>query len=370
MENSTATMIASVQPANRLDGLGARLFVQAGPKHAPWVLRLADSDNIGVVYSLHGPTRSSLKSLARQHERSLGDTSGLMIDAGRYAGKSRVPATTPLDADWIREQHRAGLRWALTDSGYIADGDSVGLSSVLQQASPLGPDVIVVLAVHKRWLTQRAAELREVVEAAGLPVALMVEDDDDPFDTPAAVTGLIHLLACAVPVLSLRNDISAIGAIAFGAEAGAIGATTSLRHFFPQREGGGGGNRGKAAAVVPQALAYRQLERIADAYRSDPNQLYWPCTCTECVGRTLNWIIDEEDAFIHSYLSLSSVAAHVLSSPEPDDQKTSWIEKCKFAQSVNLDIEGSTGVPWEPPRFQAAWVKAWSSITANAPRRP
>ncbi|MFI6827559.1 hypothetical protein ACIBG5_10700 [Kribbella sp. NPDC050241] len=374
MENSTLMTAASARSRVRLDGLGVRLFVQAGPVHQPWVLRLAGADDLGVglgaVYSLQGPTRRTMKDLVRRHAASGLQLADVLIDAGRYAGKRRVPASTPLDADWIREQHRAGIPWALTDSGYIAEGDVAGIRDVLGYGARLGPQVIVVVAVHKSWLTQRAAALRDAIDAAGVPIALMVEDDNDPFATPAAVKGLIHVVSSEVPVLSLRNDISAIGAVAFGAEAGAVGVTTSLRHFYPNREGGGGPRRGLPAAVVPQALSYRQLDRIADAYRSDPGQAYWRCPCSQCMGYTLNWLAGEKDAFVHSYLSLSIVAAHVLASPEPEDQMTSWIETCKFAQSVNLEIEGETGVPWEPPRFQAAWVKAWTTIKSNQQRRP
>ncbi len=374
MENSTLMAAASARSRVRLDGLGVRLFVQALPVHQPWVLSLAGADDLGVglgaVYTLRGPTRRTMKDLIRRHAASGLAISDVLVDAGRYAGKRRGLASTPLDVDWVREQHRLGIQWALTDSGYVAEGDLAGLRDVLGYAARLGPRVIAVLAVHKSWLTRRAAELRDAIDAAAIPVALMVEDDDDPFDTPTAVRGLIHVVSSEIPVLSLRNDISAIGAVAFGAEAGAVGVTTSLRHFYPIREGGGGPGRGLPAAVVPQALAYRQLDRIADAYRGDPGQVYWRCPCSQCMGYTLNWLTGEQDAFIHSYLSLSIVAAHVLASPDPEDQKTSWIETCKFAQSINLEIEGESGAQWEPPRFQAAWVKAAAVLQANQQRRP
>jgi hypothetical protein len=364
MESSTATVVAGLRPTRLLDGLDACLFTHAIPSQARWVTRLSGFDNIGAVYSLRGATRSTLKDLARRHQSVTGTTSDLLIDAGLYLGNGRDLAGGSLDPDWIRDQHRAGLRWALTDSGYVDEGDAAGLDSILHQAARLGDGVIATLPVHKRWLTERADELLRAIEEACVPVALMVEDVNDPFGTVRAVKGLIHLLGGEIPILSLRNDISAIGAIAFGAVAGAIGTRTSTRHFVPRSEGGGG-NRGKPAAVVPAALAYRQLERIADAYRREPNSLHWRCSCAECGGQTLNWVVEEDAAFIHSALSLGTVAARVLNSPSPDDRRKSWIESCKFAQSVNYEIESMAGVPWEPPKFQNAWVKACPRISAN-----
>jgi hypothetical protein len=192
----------------------------------------------------------------------------------------------------------------------------------------------------------------------------MVEDADDPFDTKSSVLGLVHLLESDVPILSLRNDCSAIGALAFGAVGGAVGTRTSLRHFFPIRDHGGFGGRGATAALVPMALVYKKLDRIVDAYRLDPSQPYWLCHCLECAGKTLNSIIEEEQAFAHSLMCLVRITAKVLSSPSPDDRRQSWIRTCQVAQSTNYEISGA-GVPWKPPAFQNAWVKAWAQLTAN-----
>jgi hypothetical protein len=46
--------------------------------------------------------------------------------------------------DWVSFQHHNQLPWALTDSGYCADGDLGGLNATLRAGAGLGTGVIIV----------------------------------------------------------------------------------------------------------------------------------------------------------------------------------------------------------------------------------
>ena len=138
----------------------------------------------------------------------------ILIDASLYTGKNRKFASAAPQRDWISFQHYHGLTWALTDSGYCADGDLGGLTATLQRGAALGPRVIVALPLAGSWVVDEASTVKDLIDRHSTPVALMVEDEKDPFDQPGAVKGLVEILGAETPVLLLRSDAAALGAIA------------------------------------------------------------------------------------------------------------------------------------------------------------
>jgi hypothetical protein len=90
-------------------------------------------------------------------------------------------ASAPLDRDWLRRQHDAGLP-VVTDSGYLAAGDVAGLRNILDQAAGWD-DVIAVLPLHMWWLDDRGGlpVLLERVQATGLPIGVVLEHGSNPF---------------------------------------------------------------------------------------------------------------------------------------------------------------------------------------------
>src|SRR4051812_28625439 len=147
------TRAASLRP---LPGIGEPLFVQAPITQAASVADVAASAEIGTVYTLKSylgrvqTKPADLDAVVRLHREKAGVDAGILIDAGRYAGKSRVLASTPIDAAFIDQQLALGLPWALTDSGYVSETDVAGLHSILQDAARLmkgGKRLIAVLPV-------------------------------------------------------------------------------------------------------------------------------------------------------------------------------------------------------------------------------
>lgn len=328
------------------------------------VAGLVREEGMGAVITVAVKDKKKrLAELAAAHRDLAGSCENVMFDANRYFGDSRVIGPADLDHSWIQAQWSTGCRYALTDSPYIGSGNLKALESVLSQTAAFGGRVVAALPLHIDWLLGDADRLIAAINASGVPVALIIEHRRDPFALPKAVLGLLKVLAqVKVNVSLLRCDLSAIGAVAFGASVGAIGTTTSLRHLFPivakdtKRRGGGA----QIAAYVPSCMTYRTLEKIFDAINADfAHQERWKCTCRYCDGELLSGIVDDVRAYQHSLASIAVMAEDLLTgSSSPAAMGKSWVEKCRHAQFVNLEIEADTGIHWETPKFLGAWHQA------------
>lgn len=343
-----------------LDGFGARMAVHAPASNADRVAGICAAEQLGAVYTI--PTTGSRSSMfataagvLRTHRLQVGAVDSVLLDAQRYSGNNRVPGTEPHDLGWTAHQHRNGQQWALTDSGYIAENDELALRATLEEGTRHTGHVVVALPLHASWLRRRADYVRRRIETAGRPVAVMLEHSDDPLGSRKTLQGLLEILHASVPVALLRCDVSAVGALAYGAATAAVGTKTGLRHIFPSRPGGGGLGRGKTAAVVPRALAYRQLDKIREAVVADSDQTRWVCNCSWCAGALLDGIFTEEDAFHHSLATLAELANGVITSPDPG---ATWKSMCFDAQFSAYDIAAETGLDWPVPRFLGHWLTA------------
>lgn len=335
--------------------------------------RLVQAEGMGIVFTLDTRVKhtvSRLRELADEHRRTVGPLEHVLLDANRYSGKNRKTKTR-LDPNWIKAQHGAGIRVALTDSPYLPAGDCKTLVSTLDQAAGFGDGVVAVLPLHLDWLTKKAdrAQLLQAINQAGVSVALILEHDHDPLGVQAAVAGLVQLLANAkVKVGLLRCDLSVIGAVAFGAAFGAVGVSTGLRHIYPLGKGGGGGHEPSIAALVARPMVYRSLAKINAAIAADPdNQDRWRCACRFCYDRMLSYIVDETQAYQHSLAAIAALGRDVLSGETQLERQHAWVRACLLAQTVNLEIASDTGLSWEPPKFQGAWHKLAAQLPALRP---
>src|SRR5690606_6966827 len=108
----------------------------------------------------------------------------ILLDAALYTGSARRKrAREGIDQSWLNHQHRE-LTWALTDSGYVADGDVEGLRTILTQsatahdrAQARSKGVLAALPLAVSWLTNRADALVAALNRIGTPVAIMLEHE-------------------------------------------------------------------------------------------------------------------------------------------------------------------------------------------------
>lgn len=339
------------------------LFVQAkGTVDAlPAVASLVREEGMGTVFTMgRGKNHQPLmKELAQAHRQVAGQIDHVLFDADRYSGQNRRVGATALDAGWIKAQRAAGVRLALTDSPYIPARDHVALVSTLAQTKGFGEGAVAVLPLSLAWLTKDVASLIAAINQAGVRVALVLEHRKDPLGVQAAVVGLVRLLdEVEVKVALLRSDLSVIGALAFGASMGAVGTSTSLRHYYPADDGGGIPRKPSIAAFVPWSMCYRTLQKINAAIDADPdNQQRWCCQCRFCNGALLNSIVSEVQAFQHSLAAIAILGEEILNSATPIERRCAWVNNCKHAEHVNHEIAADTGMSWEPPAYLAGWQK-------------
>ena len=283
----------------------------------------------------------------------------VMFDASRYNGNTRDSGIHTLSVKWVHAQWELGVAMAFTDSPYIPNSDRAALQSVLQQAAAMPQPLTAVLPLGLEWLKRDADLLREAINAAGVPVALVLEHAKDPLGVQSALQGLVHVLGANVPVVLLRSDLAAIGAVASGASMGAVGTRPSQRHLYPVTTGGRGSSF--TSAFVPHSMDFRKLETINIAKGRVPDNPEWfTCECAYCGGRGLDWIDTAEQAYLHSASAIARLSADVFDSPGgPQDARHVWLSKCINAQHINLTINHAMDGGWEPQEFLGAWRVAF-----------
>lgn len=338
---------------DQLDGLRDTLLVQCGPVDAAAALALANRPGAGVVVSTR--RRAELWALAA----SAADRP-MLVDASRYTGARRLMASEPFDPSWLDAQREARLP-VMTDSGYVAEGDGPGLSSILRRAIELG-DVIATLPLSPWWLSPSGGlpALLEHVHEAGVPIAVAMEHPGDPLGVARTLRGMLGLLDVGVPVIQLRCDLSGLGLMCHGAWAAAVGTRTSLRHLYPIKKRGGPVRRASVATVVRECLSFIGVDKIARAVQKDPeNSLWAACTCQVCAGRQLDWIAQltereqqERAAFGHALEMLFDLRDHLLRTPA--DRPQSWRAHCDAARCRYDELEAA-GFDWKRPPALNSW---------------
>ncbi len=385
---STPSPVTAIRP---LAGLESALLVHTvhlpnkGYPHAGVnaIRDLLSRDAIGVVYTIPRSKGRLATATACVHQtRQHSPDSDILLDASLYTGSTRKKATDGIDPGWVNRQHADGLRWALTDSGHVARDDRKGLERTLeesarahQRAQARGRGVLAALPLAVSWLTEQADVLAEAISRAGTPVALMLEDENDPLSRKNAVTGLVSVLQVDVPVAVLRCDMSILGALAYGATAVSVGDSSTLRHFYPIKDSSGGSSTPPPlATLVPQLLGYYHLTKIDDAITASPNLPVWLCPCRVCDGRRLDWIANVDPsltrpdvvAFEHAVSALAGIARHLFGDPVLAHQRpVRWFEAVREAQINHSEVMAPTGQPWEPSGALGRWFTHYTRTTST-----
>ncbi|MFC0115665.1 hypothetical protein [Kibdelosporangium aridum] len=351
----------------QLPSFGPPFMAHAPASAAALLAPLTRSDDIGAVITTRSATeaRKAIRRIRQANPRA-----AILIDADRYSGKHRGIGATCMTAQWVNIQLKAGLPWALTDSGYIPAGDLTALRAVLAWGAGV-TQVITALPLAIEWLTRDRDILIAELTAAGRPVALMLESEGDPLATTAAVTGLIAVLRCPVPVLLLRSDTSVLGALAHGAAAVSVGTKSGLRHIYPMSDEDSNGFTPPPAAYVPALKSYyRLMPKIEDAITRNPNLDVWTCDCSVCGGRSIAWIVFHTDpataAFEHSLAAQADVAKAILAFP-PAMRGSQWKTMCALAQLNHEKIVTKKNRTWQPAKALKAWVSSTPQPQTSTP---
>lgn len=364
-------------PASRVrhfrwhDDLQGTLFVQCRADQAAAASELVRGRaGSGLVLSGGGALRASRALKGYGFDRPI------LCDAERYKGRNRYLAEAAFDQEWIASQRRLQGP-VLTDSGYVEEGDVTGLRSILERTRRLGDDAIACLPLHLSWLknSDDVEKLCAEIVAHNVPVALVLEHRNDPLGVQGALRNLLKLLKLGTPIMLLRSDVSALGALCFGALCAAVGTMPALRHLYPVASGGGGGGERPVSILVPHCISYVTTDKVAGAIPLTPDQAHhWVCECDTCYGRQLDHFVTIDDydarveaAFCHSFQWLLDIRDELF---EPRltaaARRNSWIERCKSAAFYHEELaKAPLYRDWPVPAF----LKAWEAVGSPEPWR-
>jgi len=320
----------------------------------------ADADDVRDVVSRPGGgfvlVGESALAKAQEFKRA-GYDQPILADLRRYAGKRRVLGSAGFQQSWILAQQHLGLPAILTDSGYVGEDDTESLHTILSRAARLGPGVIATLPLHISWMEQRRNQkhLIAAIDDAGLPVAFILEHARDPLAKKAALFGFVNVLrSVSVSVILLRCDVSALGALAFGAHTAAIGTTTGLRHLYTP--GGGGPPDGIESALLRDFLAFTKVGKIAQAVEASPNDPMWICWCQFCKGRSLDWMLTATQLEVrgHSIELLADLRDQLTQVAPGSTREQTWKSWCASAQFRHENLD-AVDIFWETPPAIRRW---------------
>ena len=328
---------------SRVDDLLRRLLIQCAPEQAVTAADIASGYRSGLV--LTGPKpRNTVR-----HLRRTGYDGPILCDAGRYAGGHPLRAGAGLRSAWTAEQHDLGLV-ALTDSGYLAPGDWPGLHRLLADAHGHPPPLLVSLPLGAGWFAVPAwiDRLVATLNSARLPVAIAIVGDS--FGTRYVTRGLVRLLTVTVPVVLLRSDIGALGAVCHGAHAGALATTSGL--------------------FVPDLLGHHRPAVLARIVERTPDLAdRWPCGCPEC-GGTVPADLSPDGIYRHSLHAQLTLGDRLLSARHDVTAMTRvWRGHCDQALTLHEEIARRMP-PWPVPTALRWWRDAHPpSVGADVPRQ-
>jgi hypothetical protein len=294
---------------------------------------------------------------------------GVLIDPAAYAPQTKTEPEPLFDYDnWLMRQRAAGVPLIITDTPRIMNDDISELQKALARWDTIDEPTLVVLPLEAWWLREGLPRLIEEVRSAGRPVALVLLHQYNGLDISRAVAGLLEFIAAVkpLPVVLLRSDISAIGAVAYQAFAGFVGWSANSRHGpLPMRRPQGDVERDESPSVLVPALNdYLKTSKLSVFARIRRREVL-RCDDRVCRGDSLLRIADlyEADlrngrmlACLHNLASTEQLARRVLTAADPRD---AWWEACNAGANTIASLAES-GVSLPTHRWLRQWLELGS----------
>lgn len=343
-------------PQLPLDGIAAGIFPYLGGS-----VRADQLRSVVMAYE------SAIVS-GRQGAKLAAKTPGVLIDPARYAPQPSTGQEPLFDYDdWLTRQQAAGVPLILTDTPRIRNNDLSELQKALARWDTIDEPTLVVLPLEPWWLRrqQGLSRLVDEVRSAGRPVALVLLHWYNGLDEKKAVTGLLEFISAVrpLPVVLLRSDISAIGAVAHQAFAGFVGWSANTRHGpLPMPQPRSDERDDSPSVLVPALNDYLKTSRLPVFARIRRPEVL-RCDDRECRGDSLLRIADlaETDlrdgrlqANLHNLASTEQLARRVFGAVEPRD---TWWEACHAGASTIVSLtESGVSLP------QHRWLRQWLEL--------
>jgi hypothetical protein len=300
----------------------------------------------------------------------IGPESMVVLDAERYTRDRGSVATSQLLPESVREsvqtQAALGVACYLAPSRFPPDRTLRTIRSLLAVGSEFvevvrekapGMPAFVPIVVRfdeladRRWI--------EPVMESGVPIATVFAGHGDPLATQDQLRGAIDLVQCAESAIVLRCDMAVAGFMSLGAVAGAIGASSAVRHLWlPSRSR----NQPAPSRSVFVPLANNWMKtRFVEQATADPDLDHvFACSCDVCgsggdVRRLVMPGVSAEIQDRHSAAAAVAAARSVLAAGSPLAQ---WRSVCEtaaetYSTMARLGISGPT---------RPAAIDAWLSV--------
>ena len=300
----------------------------------------------------------------KQGAKLAAHTPGVLVDPAVYG----LPATTdsaPLfDYDeWLLRQQAAGVPLILTDTPRIRNKDQSAVQKALARWAAIDEPALVVLPIEPWWFRDGLTWLTGEVRAAGRPVAIVLLHRYNGLDTAGTVAGLLTFISAVqpLPVVLLRCDISAVGAVAHRAFAGFVGWSANTRHGpLPMRQPGPAEERDDSPSVfVPALHDYFKASNLP-AFARNRRLDVLRCDDPVCRAESLLTIsqLSETDlqagrmlAGRHNVAVTEQIARRILSAAEPRD---AWRQACQAGATASASLaEGGISLSLKP------WLRQW-----------
>lgn len=302
------------------------------------------------------------------------------IDPGLYA-TDRFPQEEQLfeesERETINAQIDAGANFLIARSRFPHDAHDEHSIRVLlqegrrfvaaaQQDDPPLPAVVPVVVRYDELADRRWVE---PVRESELPIATVFAARGDPLSTPAQVEGAIELIRAASVACVLRCDMSAVGLMAVGAVAGAIGTSSAARHLWlPSRRPD---KRPPPSLFVPRLANWMKAPFIQLATADPRLDDLFRCDCSVCgengdVRALIHPNVKPQLQDEHSIAAAVKLAHGVLGAEDPAMR---WVKTCEEAVDAydELDRVGISG-PAKPGSLEA-WISVLGSAPAPATSR-
>jgi len=273
----------------------------------------------------------------------------------------------------LTRQQAAGVPVILTDTPRIRNADQSALRKALERWADIGEPTLAVLPIEHWWLREGLSCLTEYVREAGRPVAIVLLHRYNGLDPAGSVAGLVQLISDVepLPVVLLRCDISAVGAVAHGAFGGFVGWSANTRHGplpmrRPERRDDDDERDDSPSVLVPALHDYVKASKLPPLARHRPLDVL-RCGDLVCRGQSLLRIAElcEDDltagrllAGQHNVSSTEQIARTVLSAANPRD---AWREACHAGAEVSASLAES-GINLRLSR----WLRQWLDLGSGS----
>ena len=233
---------------------------------------------------------------------------------------------------------------------------------------------MAVLPIETWWLKGGLPCLIEEVKSAQRPVALVLLHSYNGLDEANAVAGLVAFMSAidGLPIVLLRSDVSAVGAVAYGGHAGFVGLSATNRHGpMPRRNSKQDAEDNdpdhSPSVFVPALHDYVKASKLPSISRNEDDGIL-ACHDPVCGGLSLLRLsrLSEVDlaaarakAYKHNLASHESVAQSVFSSDEPKD---AWWELCKSGADMTASLV-ERGISLSVSRWLRQWLELGSPVS-------